>query len=207
LTNVTQIDMDPNGWNTITDAMVEVLGPEGTAPVSHVNGVDFAGKTGSAQTISNALKAKISNKGDFKDNGWFVGFEPRRNPDIVVSVLFESGEHGALAARLAAKVVKAFVDKQRQTPTQLANGSNAPAPEQQVPAPAPTPATPVQQQAQKKSVEITGLWNRANADDSFGGGKFKIRVDPKGAPKPAKAAPGMANVPKVTAAAVAGGAQ
>jgi penicillin-binding protein 2 len=207
LTNVTQIDMDPNGWNTITDAMVEVLGPEGTAPVSHVNGVDFAGKTGSAQTISNALKAKISNKGDFKDNGWFVGFEPRRNPDIVVSVLFESGEHGALAARLAAKVVKAFVDKQRQTPTQLANGTSAPAPEQQVPVPAPTPAKPVQQQAQKKSVEITGLWNRGNADDSFGGGKFKIRVDPKGAPKPAKAAPGMANVPKVTAAAVAGGAQ
>ena len=32
-------------------------------------------------------------------NGWFVGFTPRRNPDIVVCVLFQGGEHGRLAAR------------------------------------------------------------------------------------------------------------
>jgi hypothetical protein len=123
----------------------------------------------------------------------------------VVSVLFESGEHGALAARLAAKVVKAFVDKQRQTPTQLANGTAAPAPEQQTPSPAPVPAKPVQQQAEKKSVEITGVWHGADSDDSFHAGKFDINVNPKDAPKPAKAAPGMALPPKPVAQA--GGVQ
>ena len=64
-------------------------------------GIDFAGKTGSAQTVSNQLKKKMSarEKSQFKDNGWFVGVTPRRNPEIVVACLFEGGEHGALAAR------------------------------------------------------------------------------------------------------------
>jgi penicillin-binding protein 2 len=38
---------------------------------------------------------------------------PRRDPDLIVCVLFEGGEHGQFAARIAAQVVKAFVDKQR----------------------------------------------------------------------------------------------
>ena len=52
--------------------------------------------------------------------GWFVGFTPRRNPDVVVCVLFEGGEHGRLAARLATQVIKAYVDKQRRLPPKLA---------------------------------------------------------------------------------------
>ena len=41
------------------------------------------------------LKAKhAAGKANFKDNGWFVGVEPRRNPDIMVCVLLEEGEHG-----------------------------------------------------------------------------------------------------------------
>jgi len=49
-----------------------------------------------------------------------VGFTPRRNPGIVVGVLFQGGEHGRLAARLATQVIKAYVDKQRRQPTGLA---------------------------------------------------------------------------------------
>ena len=71
-----------------------VVSPIGTANSAHLVGIDFAGKTGSAQTISNALKAKIANgKTKFKDNGWFVGVEPRRSPEIVVAALLEEGEH------------------------------------------------------------------------------------------------------------------
>jgi hypothetical protein len=43
-----------------------------------------------------------------------VGVTPRRNPEIVVAVLFEGGEHGKLAARLAAQIVRAYVEKQRR---------------------------------------------------------------------------------------------
>jgi len=88
---------------------------------------DFAGKTGSAQTISNALKARLgaAGKANFKDNGWFVGVEPRRNPEIVVCTLLEEGEHGYLAARTAAKVIKAFVEKEQRAPAKMAGTRKA----------------------------------------------------------------------------------
>jgi penicillin-binding protein 2 len=110
-----QLELEPANWETITDAMAEVVNPIGTAPSARLNNVDFAGKTGSAQTISNVGKARL--KGStrkFRDNGWFVGFTPRRNPEIVVATLIEQGEHGYLAARLVAQVVRAYVEKQRK---------------------------------------------------------------------------------------------
>jgi penicillin-binding protein 2 len=122
-TEVKNIPVDPTGWNTITDAMSRVLLPEGTAPSAHIPGIDIAGKTGSAQIVSLALRAKHQNNADFAQNGWFVGFTPRRNPDIIVCVLFEGGEHGKLAARLATQVIKAYVDKQKRQPTKLASAS------------------------------------------------------------------------------------
>jgi penicillin-binding protein 2 len=118
----TMIPIDPKNWEIITDGMADVVNPGGTAALSHLQNIDFAGKTGSAQTISNALKAKLGAEGKskFKDNGWFVGVEPRRTPEIVVCTLLEEGEHGYLAARTAAKVIKAFVDKQRRLPEKMA---------------------------------------------------------------------------------------
>src|SRR5437016_6285032 len=106
-----RVPIDPKNWGIITDAMANVVNPGGTAALSHLQGIDFAGKTGSAQTISNALKAKLGamGKSKFKDNGWFAGVEPRRNPEIVVCALLEEGEHGYLAARTAAQVIKAYV--------------------------------------------------------------------------------------------------
>src|SRR5581483_10689890 len=107
-----RIPIDPKNWEIITDAMAQVPTPLGTAGSAHLEGIDFAGKTGSAQTISNVGKAKLLHgKEDFKDNAWFVGVTPRRNPELVVAVLFEGGEHGQFAARLAAQVVKAYVEK------------------------------------------------------------------------------------------------
>jgi penicillin-binding protein 2 len=111
---VTNIPIDPKSWETITDAMSEVVNPIGTAGSAHLQGIDFAGKTGSAQVVSNKFR-KTQGKGDkYKDNGWFVGVTPRRNPEIVVAILFEGGEHGKLAARMASQIIRAFVEKQRK---------------------------------------------------------------------------------------------
>jgi penicillin-binding protein 2 len=167
---VTEIPIDPTGWNTITDAMGRVLLPEGTAPSAHIPGIDIAGKTGSAQIVSLALRAKHQNNEDFAQNGWFVGFTPRRNPDIIVCVLFEGGEHGKLAARLATQVIKAYVDKQQRQPTKVAAGSG--------------------------KVDIGGLWTdpRGADGDANGshlqGGRFLVDVGRGRAPL-AVAAPGM----------------
>jgi penicillin-binding protein 2 len=120
VTETKMVPIDPNGWTFITDAMSRVLLPEGTAPSAHIPGIDIAGKTGSAQVVSLATRAKFKNSDDLAQNGWFVGFTPRRSPDIVVCVLFQGGEHGRLAARIATQVLKAYVDKQKRIPAKMA---------------------------------------------------------------------------------------
>ena len=40
-----------------------------------------------------------------------MAFAPRENPEIVLAVLLEGGEHGGLAAPTARDVIKAYFDK------------------------------------------------------------------------------------------------
>jgi penicillin-binding protein 2 len=169
-TEVKNVPIDPNGWNFITDAMSRVLLPEGTAPSAHVPGIDIAGKTGSAQIVSLATRARFKNSEDLAQNGWFVGFTPRRNPDIVVCVLFQGGEHGKLAARLATQVIKAYVDKQRRTPQKM-----------------------VEKPKTGGTVDIGGLWTAPDSDgneETLQGGRFVLDL-PKKPLAVAIAAPGM----------------
>ncbi|HEX6879836.1 MAG TPA: penicillin-binding protein 2 [Terriglobales bacterium] len=187
---IKNVSIDSTGWNMITDAMGRVLLPEGTAPSAHIPGIDIAGKTGSAQTVSLETRAKHANNEAFAQNGWFVGFTPRRNPDVVVTVLFEGGEHGRLAARLATQVIKAYVDKQhkRQLEQQqnVAQGQASGATPSSVAAGERKPAA-------EKSAEMSGVWTEPK-DDHIEAGKFQIPVDE--AKKTAKAAPGMEDAEK-----------
>jgi penicillin-binding protein 2 len=182
------IAIDPTGWETITNAMGEVLLPEGTAPSAHIPGIDIAGKTGSAQTVSNAMKSKMSNsnKEAYKDNGWFVGFTPRRNPDIIVCVLFEGGEHGKLAARLATQVIKAYDDKKNHRPLQhLKPPTEEGTPGEQTPEAPPTPA------GARKPAEMTGLWSDGGSDSGhLQAARFRTDADSQPYHR-AVAAPGM----------------
>ena len=49
----------------------------------------------------------------------FVGFAPRRAPEIVVVALFEHGVHGNLAGPIVRDVVKAYFDKKTRIQTWL----------------------------------------------------------------------------------------
>lgn len=190
---VQHVDIDPKSWEVITDAMQNVVNPIGTAPSAHIKDVDFAGKTGSAQTISNAALARLGgDRSRFKDNGWFVGVTPRRNPEIVVSVLVEQGEHGYLAARIAAEVIKAYVEKQRKADVHLAErftpgtAANNQAVSYQPPvAPPAVPAAKSDRAATKEdSVEVSGLWGfpESDGDHHLGAGAFHVKL---GKPRPA----------------------
>ncbi len=109
------VPIDPATWETITDGMAAVTATSGTAHASHLEGIDFAGKTGTAQVVSHSFGAKsVSKDIASRANAWFVGVAPRRNPDIVVVVLWEHGGWGAGSAKLAAQVIQAYVDKQRR---------------------------------------------------------------------------------------------
>ncbi|SDE76595.1 penicillin-binding protein 2 [Terriglobus roseus] len=108
-----RIEISTENWETITDAMANVTQSSiGTAAEAHLEGIDFAGKTGTADVISGRKKG-TADKATLP-NAWFVGMTPRRNPDIVVAVLWEHGYWGNNSAKLAAQVVNAFVEKQRK---------------------------------------------------------------------------------------------
>jgi len=64
--------------------------------------IKVAGKTGTAQTISGD-----KNKG--KENAWFAGFAPYKNPEIAVVIIAEKGGHGSdTAAPIAAEIFKYY---------------------------------------------------------------------------------------------------
>jgi penicillin-binding protein 2 len=113
------IPISPQIWDTITEGMALTTN-SGTAAASHLANIDFAGKTGTAQVVNHSAGMKSLGTGAERANAWFVGIAPRRNPDIAVVVLVEHGGWGAEAsAPLAARVIEAFVDKQRRLDNNL----------------------------------------------------------------------------------------
>ncbi len=105
----------------VTQALYGVVNEAGgTGGRARIVGVEVGGKTGTAQVASLEL-TKSARGAHLKDNGWFVGFAPRRNPEIVVACLFERGVHGWAAAPVVREVIKAYWDKRgRAKPQQLA---------------------------------------------------------------------------------------
>lgn len=110
------VPMSSENWQTITDAMAQTTLPGGfdTAAPAHLEGIDFAGKTGTAQVMSHDALARSGGGHRTVPNAWFVGMAPRRNPDIVVAVLLENGDWGWHSAQVAAEVISTFVNKQRK---------------------------------------------------------------------------------------------
>jgi penicillin-binding protein 2 len=127
------IPLTPANWQIITDAMAAAT-TTGTAAAAHLEGIDFAGKTGTAQVVNHSAGATSLGTGAARANAWFVGMAPRRNPDIVVAVLWEHGGWGAGSAPLAAQVINAFVTKQRKRDNNLRIADT--------PKPETTPTTP-----------------------------------------------------------------
>ena len=97
----------------ITNAMYGVVNEGGTGAALKLAGIEFSGKSGTAQVIGYATRERVGKQRRFEDNAWFVGYAPRRNPEIVVAVLVqESGKHGGEAAGPVVRdVVKAYYDK------------------------------------------------------------------------------------------------
>jgi penicillin-binding protein 2 len=100
---------------------------------------------------------KVSSVLAERPHAWFVGIAPRRNPDIVVAVLWEHGGWGAGSAHVAARVIEAFVDKQRRLSHNLANENQEP-------------------------VEVGAVWSDPENPGALGGRPVAAHAT-KGAPK------------------------
>jgi penicillin-binding protein 2 len=86
---------------------------------------------------------------------WFVGVTPRRNPELVVAVLFQNGDKSWFAARIGAGVVAAYVEKQRRLAHNLQ------------PLKAATPTKPV---------EVGAVWTSPEPGGKDAGGGQSARI-------------------------------
>jgi len=128
----------------VTDAMYGVVNePGGTGGQLKLAGIEFSGKSGTAQVIGYNKMNLVHKGSQFADNAWFVGYAPRRNPEICVAVLVqESGQHGGEAAGPVVRdIVKAYYDKKnRKISGTITADGHSPAPSTGAAAVAPTVA-------------------------------------------------------------------
>lgn len=89
--------------DSLRGAMLDVVSARGTAGASALEGIAIAGKTGTAQ-----------GRRGTRDHAWFVGFAPAHDPQIVVAVFLENGEHGSAAARYASRVIGQYLKRPTQ---------------------------------------------------------------------------------------------
>ena len=140
-----QVTLKPDTIQAIRDGLWLVVNGAGTGGRARMTGYDVSGKTGTAQVISNegAKAARGRTDLDLRDNGWFVFFAPRDNPQIAGAVMVEHGGHGGTtAAPIARHVLDTFFAKREGRPL--------PAPPVKAgdtiaPAPVPKPAAPAAQ--------------------------------------------------------------
>jgi penicillin-binding protein 2 len=108
----------------ITDGMYGVVNePHGTGGQLRLAGIELSGKSGTAQVIGYNKIALVKKGSQFADNAWFVGYAPKRNPEICVAALVqESGQHGGEAAGPVVRdIVKAFYDKRTKRTEGISN--------------------------------------------------------------------------------------
>lgn len=110
---IRRVPLKPETVAFITDALWGVVNENGTGAAARLPDIDVAGKTGTAQLVGSEALQRTGRQatGTLTDNAWFVGLAPRRNPEIVVAVLLEHGQHGATAAPVAREVIRAYYEK------------------------------------------------------------------------------------------------
>ena len=107
----------PETLAALHDGLGLVVNGAGTGGRARIPGLLVAGKTGTAQVISNQGKIAARNSGqDLRDHGWFVFFAPQDNPEVAGAIFLEHGEHGANAAPIAKYVIETYYAKKEGRP-------------------------------------------------------------------------------------------
>jgi len=107
----------PETLAALHDGLWMVVNANGTGGRARIMGRDVAGKTGTAQVISNEGKARAKGTAaDLRDHGWFVFFAPKDNPELAGAIFAEHGEHGYLGAPIAKHVIETYFAKKDGQP-------------------------------------------------------------------------------------------
>jgi len=120
----------PDTLAALHDGLWMVVNAAGTGVRGKIPGRDVAGKTGTAQVISNQGKQAARGKTDkdLRDHGWFVFFAPKDNPQIAGVIFAEHAEHGYLGAPIAKHVIETYFAKKEGRPLPVLPPKAAPVP-------------------------------------------------------------------------------
>ncbi len=107
-----QLPLLPSSLERLRRALVDVVADnKGTASTAFIDGLDVAGKSGTAQVRKNR-RGESSGWDQLNDHAWFVGYAPSRNAKIAVAVLVEHGGLGGhVAAPTATKIIQGYFDR------------------------------------------------------------------------------------------------
>src|SRR5712692_6167065 len=111
-----KVDIDPEKLQAIRDGLWMVVNAGGTGGRARIKDHDVAGKTGTAQVISNQGRTSARTTRNLRDHGWFLFFAPRDHPQIAGVVLLEHGIHAQNAASVAHHVLDTFFAKREGRP-------------------------------------------------------------------------------------------
>ena len=110
----------PGTLAALREGLWMVVNERGTGGRARIPGYNVAGKTGTAQVISNEGRARARGTDrDLRDHGWFVFFAPRDNPEIAGVIFGEHNEHGFLGAPIAKHVIETYFAKKEGRPLPL----------------------------------------------------------------------------------------
>jgi penicillin-binding protein 2 len=95
-TEESSLDLTTEQLAGLRDAL-ELVVEEGTAVGARVSQLRIAGKTGTAQNPHGL------------PHGWFIGFAPVEQPEIVVGAVVEFAEHGSSVAYLVTNIIQRYL--------------------------------------------------------------------------------------------------
>ena len=102
-------DLDPAALDFVARALRGVVNEGGSGARARVRGLEIAGKTGTAQVVSQRTRTRSETLPyELRDHAWFASFAPVEAPELVVVVFVE---HGGLGSRAAAPVAKKLYER------------------------------------------------------------------------------------------------
>ena len=113
--------ISPEYWEIIADAMYKVVNQKnGTAYWTTKNkSNNISGKTGTVQVYELSQETDIRSSENIpdhlKDHSLYIGFAPRKNPEIVIATVIENiGGGSKYAAPISNEIINYYLDKLRE---------------------------------------------------------------------------------------------
>ncbi|MCC7549749.1 MAG: penicillin-binding protein 2 [Burkholderiales bacterium] len=124
---VGKVELKEDSVVRVTEAMVDVMKPGGTAAVAGL-GAEYriAGKTGTAQVIGIKQNEKYDERRvheRHRDHALFIAYAPAEAPTIAVAVLVENGGHGSSSAAPVARKIMDFYLLGKEPQVEKAQGA------------------------------------------------------------------------------------